>query len=109
MVLLGVAAIALGLRQLLRGAGALPRRLRLFADGRAMFHADGVDVGAAPAPCSLRLGPYTLLVFHVSTGRRMRLLLGPQILSAQDRAALGRWLQRAPGGEETQGRGTALD
>lgn len=109
MVLLGVGAIARGLWPLLRNVGAAPRRLRLFTDGRATFHVGGVDLEARPAPCSLRLGRYTLMVFHAREGRRLRLLLGPEILSAQDRAALGRWLHRASGGEETGDEGTALD
>ncbi len=100
-VMLGVVAIGWGLWRLLRRSGGLPWKLRLFADGRAMFHAGGVEVEAWLAPCSLRLGRYALLVFHGRERRRLRLLLGPGILSAEDHAALGRWLQRAPGGGET--------
>jgi hypothetical protein len=96
MVALGGALLGWGLWQLL-GSG-VPRKMRLYPDGRALFFAEGNIEETWLAPGSLRLGTHVLLVFR-RPGRRLRLLLGPGIVSADAYAALGRWLQRAPRGE----------
>lgn len=108
MVGLGVVAIAWGLWRLMPGSGP-PRRLILYPDGRVGLHAGGCDQEAWLAPCSLRLGRYTVLVLLCGRSRpRLRLLLGPGILAAADLAALERWLRGAAGRQGTR-RGTGVD
>lgn len=101
VVLFGVGAFAWGLWQLHHGGGVLPVTLVLQADGWILLRGKGIEVEAFPRPCSLRLGSHVLLALRARDGRRLRLLLGPGILSAGDLAALVRWLQRAPASEET--------
>jgi hypothetical protein len=101
VVLFGIGALAWGLWQLHHCAGAMPVTLALQPDGWIVLHSKGTRVEAFPRPCSLRLGRHVLLALHARDGRRLRLLLGPGILSASDLAVLVRWLQRPPASEET--------
>jgi hypothetical protein len=101
VVLVGIGTFAWGLGQLHHGAGSMPVKLALLSDGRIVLHAKSSQVVACPRPCSLRLGRHVLLVLQARGGRRLRLLLGPGILSASDLAALARWLQQAPGSNGT--------
>lgn len=97
----GGAAMASGLWRLLGAAGGRVRCLQLCPDGQVLLY---VGPAAQPAwlePCSLRIGSHLLLVFRTTGRRRLRLLLGPGNLSADDLAALRRWLQRAPGRDGT--------
>jgi hypothetical protein len=82
-------------------AGTL-RRLCLRPDGRALLRTRGGTEQARVAACSLRIAGYVLLVLRREGGRPRRLLLGPGMLSSHDVAALGRWAQRAAGGEGTR-------
>jgi hypothetical protein len=109
VVTLGGGALTWGLWLQLRQVVAVCARLRLYPDGRVLFSARQAVVEARVASCSLRLGSHVLLVLHTDGQRPLRLLLGPQILSAQDCAALGRWLKRVPGTEGPGARATALD
>lgn len=108
VVLLGAGGFAWGLRQLLPTAPAAPAKLLLRPEGWMVLHANGTTVAVYPAPCSLRLGRYILLLLHDPAGRRLRLLLGPGILSASDLAALARWLAGA-GRRGNGAGGTAVD
>lgn len=77
------------------------RRLLLSADGRLhLLEAGGKVVLATLQPCSMRLGPWLLLVLRDDEGTR-RLLLGPDNLDPDHLAALRRQVaaivqQRAP-------------
>jgi len=101
VVLFGVGAFGRGLWQLHHGAGTLPMTLALQSDGWIVMRSKCSVIEAFPRPCSLRLGRHVLLALRARDGRRLALLLGPEILSAGDLAALARWLQRAPVSEET--------
>lgn len=109
MVLLGAAATGWGGWQLLRGTGLASRTLWLYPDGRVGFPAEDAPEELRLAPHSLVLGSHVVLVFRGTGRRQFRLLLGPENLSASDRAALWRWLRRAPGMQGPGGAGTALD
>lgn len=109
MILLGAAAMGWGGWLLLRSAAPAHRKLCLYPDGSARMPGEGAAQELRLAPCSLWLGSHVLLVFRGSGRRRLRVLLGPGMLSAGDYAALRRWLQRAPAREGPGARGTALD
>jgi hypothetical protein len=109
MVMLGAFAMGWGGWTLLRTSAGTHRKLCLYPDGRARFLACGDPEELRLAPCSLWLGSHVLLVFRGAGGRRLRLLLGPGMLSSRDYAALRRWLRRAPGTQGPGAAGTALD
>lgn len=98
---LGAGGLAAGLWQLRRDHHRARQGLCLQPDGRALLRGAGGSREAWIQPGSLRLGPWLLLLLREAGGARVRLLLGPGSLGAEDCAALGRWLQRAPAGGET--------
>jgi hypothetical protein len=97
LVAAGGAATTLGWWRLLSDCGARDtRRLRLHSDGRVVLVVEGVPRRYRLSPGSLWLGRQVLLVLR-SGPRRVRVLLGPGNLCAEQQAALGRWLRRSPG------------
>jgi hypothetical protein len=99
-VALGGALVAWGLWRL-RDGGCASRRLQLHARGRVVLLAEKGREEGWLAPCSLWLGSHVVLVLRRPGQRPLRLVLGPGHLSAQDHAALSRWLRRPPGGRGT--------
>jgi hypothetical protein len=99
-VVLGGAAVAWGLWRLREG-GSAPCRLQLHDGGRVVLLAGNRTEEAWIRPCSLWFGSHFVLVLRRPGIGSLRLLLGPGILSAQDHAALSRWLRRAHGGQGT--------
>jgi hypothetical protein len=72
------------------------RRLLLSADGKLhLLDAGGQVVPVVMQPCSMRLGPWLLLVLGDAAGV-LRLLLGPDNLDAQQLAALQRVVAAIP-------------
>lgn len=99
-VALGGGAQAWGLWSLQRNGVGRIRRLHLLSTGGVLLVTPHHSEEARLAPCSLRIGSHVLLLFR-GPPAPVRLLLGPENLSAGDYAALGRWLQRMAGGQGT--------
>lgn len=73
-----------------RSSARPARRLLMAADGRVhLLGADGTVAPATLQPCSMRLGPWLLLVLDGDTGTH-RLLLGPDNVDPVQLAALRR-------------------